>query len=72
MSKALLDTKRFLRRIDSIQRQLELLKRELVRSIQPTRRKVKASLYGNVKGGDVTEEMIEEAKRSLFRELRDI
>lgn len=72
MSKALLDTKRFLRRIDSMQRQLELLKRELVRSIQPTRRKVKPSLYGNVKGGDVTEEMIEEAKRSLFRELRDI
>ena len=29
----------------------------------PAGRKVKASLYGSVKGGDVTEEMIEEAKR---------
>ena len=72
MSKALLDTERFLKRLDTMQRQLEFLKRELVRSIQPTRRKVKPSLYGSVKGGDVTDEMIEQAKRSLFRELKDI
>jgi len=71
MSKALLDTERFLKKIDNTQRQLELLKRELMRSIQPTKMK-KSSLYGSVKGGDVTEEMIEEAKRSLFRDLRDI
>lgn len=72
MSKALLDTERFLKRLDTMQRQLEFLKRALVRGIQPTRRIQKASLYGSVKGGDVTEEMIEEAKRSLFRELKDI
>jgi len=72
MGKTLLDTERFLKRIDAMQRQLELLKRELVRNIQPTKRKVKVSLYGSVKGGDVTEEMVEEAKRSLFRELRDL
>ena len=72
MGKTLLDTERFLKRIDAMQRQLELLKRELVRNIQPAKRKVKVSLYGSVKGGDVTEEMVEEAKRSLFRELRDL
>jgi hypothetical protein len=72
MSKALLDAERFLKRVDTMQRQLEFLKRELVRGIHPGRRKVKVSLYGSVKGGDVTEEMIEEAKRSLFRELKDI
>lgn len=72
MGKALLDTERLLKRIDAVQRQLELLKRELVRSVQPTKRRAKASLYGSVKGGDVTEEMIDEAKRSLFRDLRDI
>jgi len=72
MSKALLDTERFLKRIDAVQRQLEFLKRELVRNIQPARRKVKTSLYGSVRGGDVTEGVIEEAKRSLFRELKDI
>jgi len=72
MSKAILDTERFLERIEKTQRQLDLLKRELMRSIQPTRMRVKSSLYGSVKGGDITEEMIEEARRSLFRELRDI
>jgi hypothetical protein len=72
MTEALLDAGRFLRRVDTMERQLAFLKRDLVRSIQPGRRKVKASLYGSVKGGDVTEEMIEEAKRSLFRELKDI
>jgi len=72
MSKALLDTERFLKRIDAVQRQLEFLKRELVRNIQPARRKVKTSLYGSVRGGDVTEGVIEKAKRSLFRELKDI
>ena len=71
MSKALLDTNHFLKKIDDTQRQLELLKRELMKSIQPTKVK-KPSLFGSVKGGEVTEEMIEEAKRSLFRELRDI
>ena len=72
MSKALLDTARFLERIENTQRQLELLKRDLMRSIKPTKRRVKSSLYGSVKGGDITEEMIEKVKRSLFRELRDI
>jgi len=72
MSKAILDTERFLERIENTQRQLDLLKRELMRGIQPTRMRVKSSLYGSVKGGDITEEMIEEARRSLFRELGDI
>ncbi len=72
MSQALLDTERFLKRVDTMQRQLEFLKRELVRSIQPTKRNVKASLYGSIQGGDVTEAMIEEAKRSLFRDLGDL
>ena len=72
MSKALLDTERFLKRIDNTQRELELLKRELMRKIQPTKMKVKSSLYGSVKSEDITEEMIEEAKRSLFRNLSDI
>ena len=72
MSKALLDTERFLKRIDNTQRELELLKRELMRKIQPTKMKVKSSLYGSVKSEDITEEMIEEAKRSLFRNQSDI
>jgi len=72
MSKALLDTERFLKRIDNTQRELELLKRELMRKVQPTKMKVKSSLYGSVKSEDITEEVIEDAKHSLFRKLSDI
>ena len=31
--------------------------------------KQKTSLFGSVRGGDITEEMIDEAKKDLFREL---
>ena len=34
--------------------------------------KQKPSLFGSVSGGDITDEMIEEAKKNLFRELEDI
>ena len=35
-------------------------------------RKLKPSLFGSVKGGDITAEMIEESRRSLFRNLADV
>jgi hypothetical protein len=59
-----------LEKISKIPRELELVKRDLLKSV-PKRRKI-ASLYGAVKGADITEEMIEEAKKSLFRELKDL
>jgi len=66
-----------LAQVRELQRILEFLQRDLIR--QEARlasakrvRKKKMSLYGCVKGGDITEEMIEEAKRSLFRELEDV
>jgi hypothetical protein len=61
-----------LEKISQIQRELELLKRELLRSATPPKRRKIASLYGAVKGADITDEMIEEAKKSLFRELKDL
>ena len=33
---------------------------------------LKTSLFGSVKGGDVTEKMIKESKRNLFRNLNNI
>jgi hypothetical protein len=35
-------------------------------------RKGKLTLFGSVRGGDVTEEMIQETKRALFRPLEDL
>jgi hypothetical protein len=60
-----------LQRVSHIQQELEYLKRDLFQelgtySTVPSARK--PSLFGSVQGGDITEEMIEEAKHHLFPE----
>lgn len=70
MSKMDVEAEAILDRISEIQRELELLKRDLFQSATP-RRKI-ASLYGAVQGADITDEMIENAKKSLFRDLKDL
>jgi len=62
-----------LERVDSLEEEIEWLKRDLLRSLaaEPRGKKVK-SLFGSVRGGDVTEEMIEEAKQALFRPLEGL
>lgn len=69
-----LSTGRILNQLDVMEREFAELKRDILHSLviikQP--KKVKASLYGSVRGGDVTGKMIEEAKRNLFRDLEDI
>jgi hypothetical protein len=72
MGKANLDRGNILEKISEIQKSLELLKRDIIKSVEPSREIMKTSLYGSVKGGDITEDMIEEAKQTLFRELEDI
>ena len=67
-----LDAEVILERISDIERTLELLKRDIIKGIEPSEEKRRISLFGSVKGGDITEEMIDEAKRSLFRDLADI
>jgi hypothetical protein len=60
-----------LQRVSRIQQELEYLKRELFQdlgthsTVQSAR---KPSFFGSVRGGDITEEMIEEAKQHLFPE----
>lgn len=61
-----------LKRINQIQRSLDLLRRDLIKEIKLPEKEKRISLFGSVKGGDVTEEMVEEAKRHLFREIEDI
>lgn len=64
-----------LERVERLEREIERLKRDLIRNLAtvsvPTRPE-KPSLFGSVRGGDVSEEMIEEAKRNLFRELENL
>lgn len=71
----LTDQAALLKRVDVLERELERLKRDLLHGLAaPSRQAVepRPSLFGSVRGGDVTEEMIEEAKKSLFRDLRNL
>ena len=66
-----LSTTKVLKQIDVLERELVKLKRDILHGLAVEERpaKAKASLFGSVKGGDITEEMIEESKRNLFRNL---
>jgi hypothetical protein len=60
-----------LQRVSRIQQELEYLKRELFQELvthSRTQAARKPSLFGSVQGGDITEEMIEEARQHLFPE----
>jgi hypothetical protein len=72
MSQNKLDAEIILQRVGNIERALEFLKRDIIIGIEPLSEEARTSLYGSVKGGDITEEMIDEAKRALFRDLEDI
>ncbi|MFZ1553780.1 MAG: hypothetical protein WAV53_20480 [Anaerolineae bacterium] len=63
-----------LRRVDVLGHEVEQLRRELLRGVasQPTAPLRKPSLFGSVRAGDITDEMIEEAQRDLFRSLDDL
>jgi len=61
-------TKNILKRIGDLEREIEYIKRDLMH-LEP---KQKPSLFGSVRGGDITDEMIETAKKNLFRKLGDV
>lgn len=69
-----LDTTMVLKQIDILERELIKLKKDVLHGLAAREKpkKLKPSLFGSVKGGDVTEDLIEESKRSLFRNLTDI
>jgi hypothetical protein len=58
--------------ISEIQRELELLKRYLIRNATLPGRQKATSLYGAVKGSDITGVMIDESKSALFRDLEGL
>lgn len=70
----LLKTTTVIKQIDVLGQKLVKLKRDVIHGlgIREKPKKLKRSLFGSVKGGDVTEEMIEESKQNLFRKLRDV
>ena len=61
-------------RVHRMEQELEQLKRALLQQLPalPVDSANKPSLFGCVRGGDVTEEIVAEAKRSLLRDLKDL
>ena len=72
LDQASLDT--LLRRVDVLGCEIEHLRRNLLRGVaaQPAAPQRKPSLFGSVRAGDITDEMIVEAQRDLFRPLDDL
>ena len=64
-----LNTMVVLKQIDVLERELVRLKRDILHDlvVREKPKKLQPSLFGSIKGGDVTEEMIEESKHNLFR-----
>ena len=69
-----LSAERVLKRVDVLERELAELKRDILHSlvVRAHPKKLKTSLFGSVRGGDVTDGMIDEPKRNLFRDFGDI
>jgi len=63
-----------LKKVDILEQELARLKRDVLHSlvVEEKPKEMKPSLFGRVRGDDVTEEMIEESKKELFRNLADI
>ena len=62
-------------RVRRLETELEHLRRDLLHRLGPPTglsATVLPSLFGKLCGGDVTEDMLEEAKRGLFRTLTDV
>lgn len=58
-----------LKQIDVLERELVDLKKTVIHTllVKAEYEEEKVSLFGSVRGGDVTEEMITDSKRDLFR-----
>ena len=69
-----LNTTKVLKQIDVLEQELIKLKRNILHglAVREKPKKLKPSLFGSVRGGDVTEEMIEESKHNLFRNVSNI
>ncbi len=67
-------THEILKRVDALGRELEQLKRDLLRRLkrETAPGPVRASLFGSIHGGDVTEEDIDKAQRAVFRDLEEL
>ena len=74
MSLEQLNQQTILKRVNTLEREMEYLKRDILRqwTASPHVVRRKPSLFGSVQSGDITEEMIDDARKSIFRPTLDI
>lgn len=62
-----------LKKIDKLEREIEKLKRDFLKKAENAEKRgiSKSSLFGSVKGGDITEEIIDRSKKNLFRDPKE-
>lgn len=63
-----------LRRVDALNREMERLRRDILREIaggRPVHQR-KKSLFGSVSSEEITDEMINRVQKRLFRPLDDV
>ncbi len=62
------------KRVNRLERELAHLKRDLLWATQPGKKTTRArpTLFGSVAAGDITAEMIDEARADLFRTMDDL
>lgn len=63
-----------LKKVNNLEREIEELKRDIIRNLSLKVKKqkiIKRTLFGSVRGGDVTIQMIDEAKRRVLRDIDD-
>ena len=64
-----------LRRVERLEEELQRFKRDLLQQLPGgglPRSVPMPSLFGSVRGGDITERMVEESKKSLFQNIEDV
>jgi len=64
-----------LKKINFLEHEIEELKRAIIRNIpwnKKRRRSIKSTLFGSVHSSDITEEMIDDAKHNVIRNIEDI
>lgn len=65
-----------LQRIENLERELEEIKRDLIKSLATGQGEEKAenkpSLFGSVSGENITDKTIQDSKRRLLRDIEDI
>ena len=71
MGVKILEDNAILEKLEAIEQEVYLLRLDFLKDILVRKTERTKSLFGAVRGQNITDEVIESSKRTLFRELKD-